>query len=105
MKSVRRMLQMVAAGGALAAGMTVLPATAAHAANNCDAIYTTFTYEVFCYSSNYDEFRAQVRCYRIGRDSYTTRYGDWTRVGTKRSVAKCTTSEEPASGSYTFRNV
>ncbi|MEV4554148.1 hypothetical protein ACI2LC_27940 [Nonomuraea wenchangensis] len=105
MTSIKRMLQLAAIGGALAAGVTVLPATAAHAANNCDGTYTTYTYEVFCYTSDWDEFRAKVRCYRIGSSSYTTRYGAWTRVGTVRSVAKCTTSEEPASGTWVFRNV
>ncbi|MGW0482645.1 hypothetical protein [Nonomuraea sp. NPDC003214] len=104
MKNIKRALQMAAVGGVLAAGVTVLPATAAHATVNCSSTYTTFTYEVFCYRADgWSEFRAVVRCYRIGSSYYTTRYGAWTRVNTVRSVAKCLTSEEPASGFRVFR--
>lgn len=103
MKTVRKALRMAAVSGVLAAGAVVVSAAAAHASpSNCSGIYSTYTYEVFC-GKGTGEFRAVVRCYRIGSSSYTTRYGVWRRPNTVRSVASCTTSEEPASGYWQFR--
>lgn len=103
MKKVTKTLQVAAVSALLAAGTVVASASAAQAApSNCSDTYTTYTYEVFCGKGN-GEFQAVVRCYRIGSSNYTTRYGQWRRPNTVRSVAKCTTSEEPASGYWRFR--
>ncbi|GAA0824441.1 hypothetical protein GCM10009525_15880 [Streptosporangium amethystogenes subsp. fukuiense] len=103
MKKLGKALQMVAVSGVLAAGALTGSATAAHATpSNCQGIYTSHTYEVFCYQGT-GEFRAVVRCYKLGTEKYTTRYGEWKRAGTARSVATCTSTEDPASGYWQFR--
>ncbi|GII75857.1 hypothetical protein Sru01_08390 [Sphaerisporangium rufum] len=91
-------------GGLLAAGAVLVPATAAHATpSNCSGRYEGNSYWANC-TSGTGYYRATVRCYRIGSEKYTPRYGLWKKVHQGISVATCLSSEEAASGGWQLKN-
>ncbi|WP_371778255.1 hypothetical protein [Streptosporangium subroseum] len=95
--------RMVAIGG-LMAGAVLLPATAAQAApSGCTSRYDLNTFSVYCGKGTGD-FRAKVRCYRIGSSTYVLRYGPWKVAGSTTSTAYCAANEEAASGTPDLRN-
>ncbi|MEV0597276.1 hypothetical protein [Nonomuraea cavernae] len=95
---VKRALQLAAIGGIMA-GTMVLPTTAAHALpSNCSDIPYGNGWMANC-NKGTGTFRAWARCYKIGRDTYTTRYGAWrTPVSDLVSIATCQSSEEVGGG-------
>lgn len=100
MKSfIRTTLRTVAVSGLLSATVLV-PATAAQAAaSGCSGRYDYNSYSAYCSKGYPAQFRAGARCYKIGTDSYVTRYGAWkTAGGGQNSVVTCLSSEEVASG-------
>jgi hypothetical protein len=98
--SISKALRTAAIGGVMAAGVLV-PATAAHATpSNCSGKYQLNEYWVYC-GKGTGQYRARVRCYRIGSNTqYTTRYGVWRSTGGDMSIAYCTSTEEPVSGTW-----
>ena len=98
MQSITRWAMATAGTAALAVGSVLVPASAAHAVpRQCSGAYELHQYRVYC-SGGTGEFRAAVKCYRIGSSSYVWRYGPWKRTGSTSSAAVCTTGEEPTGG-------
>ncbi|MCA2190227.1 hypothetical protein [Nonomuraea cavernae] len=87
---------------ALATGAMLMPASAASAApSSCSSLYKDNAYWFNC-TKGTGSFRAIVDCYRIGKSTYTTRYGVWKRVGAGPSIAQCLIDEEPRNGRNAF---
>jgi hypothetical protein len=85
----------------LFAGAAVLPATAAHAdLGACTNWYPTeTTFSVNCSQSGQTGYRAMVKCYYLGSDNYTWRYGPWRYASHQTSTAVCPAGTEAADGS------
>ncbi|MEV0593800.1 hypothetical protein [Nonomuraea cavernae] len=99
LKMFSKSLKFAAAGG-LVAGAVLMPASAAHAADpphGCSSQYKDNSFWFNCTKGS-GSFRAVVDCYRIGKSTYTTRYGTWNRVGYGPSIARCFVDEEPRNG-------
>lgn len=99
-------LRTIASAGMLGTVLVLAPAAPAQAApSNCSGAYNLVyynTYSVYCGKGD-GEYRARARCYRIGRDTYTTRYGNWLRPGGTHSTAYCQSNEEVSHGGWEFR--
>jgi hypothetical protein len=91
---------------ALLIGSMLVPANAAQASlGSCSGRYELHEFWALCNGSgSTHEFRAVVRCYRVGTDRYVVRYGVWRIAGHGvLSIASCRGGEEPASGSWQTR--
>jgi hypothetical protein len=98
MKAITRRALVASGTTALAIGSALVPASAAQAVpRQCSGAYELHQYRVYC-SGGTGEFRAAVKCYRIGSSSYVWRYGPWRRTGSTDSAAVCRSSEEPTGG-------
>ncbi|MGW0506663.1 hypothetical protein [Micromonospora sp. NPDC003241] len=89
----------------LAPALVLVPGAAQAAPSGCSGAYNLEyqnTYAVYC-SKGTGEYRARARCYRIGSENYTTRYGTWKRPGGTVSTVFCQSNEEVASGSWELR--
>ncbi|GAA3799838.1 hypothetical protein GCM10022226_19180 [Sphaerisporangium flaviroseum] len=90
--------------GTVLAASVLLPAGPAQATPySCYDRYTAHSYSVTCVNGT-GEYRAKVKCYKIGGTSYVTRYGKWLQTHIVAwSNAVCTSNEDPTSGTWETR--